>query len=249
MNYCFQISYDGTNYSGWQIQKNAFTIQEEIQSALQTITQTSHSIVGCGRTDSGVHARDFYFNVKSNEEWTAEVLHKLNSICSHSIAFKKMWLVPDEFNSRFDAIARTYKYEIHTQKDPFLDAYSLWFRYDLQIEAMNEACKYLLGTQDFECFSKVKTEVNNFMCTIEDAQFDHNGHQLTFTITANRFLRNMVRAIMGTLLEIGTGQKTSDQMISIINSKDRAMAGRSVEAKGLFLDKITYDKSKWQNLD
>lgn len=249
MNYCLQISYDGTNYSGWQIQKNAFTIQEEIQSALQKITQTSHSIVGCGRTDSGVHARDFYFNVKSNEAWTPQVLHKLNSICSHSIAFKNMWLVPDEFNSRFDAISRTYKYEIHTQKDPFLDAYSLWFKYNLQIEAMNEACKFLLGTQDFECFSKVKTEVNNFMCTIEDAKFDQNGHQLTFTITANRFLRNMVRAIVGTLLEIGTDQKTSDQMLNIIHSKDRAMAGRSVEAKGLFLDKITYDKSKWQNLD
>lgn len=245
MNYCFQIAYKGTAYSGWQRQKNAFTIQEEIENALSTILQEKVTILGCGRTDTGVHALDYYFNCKVNHELSFSILHKLNHLCSSDIGFKNLWQVPDDFSARFDALERSYIYRINTKKNPLNQDFSLWHSLNLDIKEMNKASEKLLGRQDFECFSKAKTEVNNFFCNITHAQFTQNDDEIVFTITANRFLRNMVRAIVGSLLDIGTGKNNAENIKTIIASKKRNMAGRSVAAKALFLSEIKYDKTQW----
>jgi tRNA pseudouridine38-40 synthase len=248
LNYCFQISYNGANYNGWQKQKNAHTIQAEIENALQKITQEEIKILGCGRTDTGVHAREFYFNSKMQSHLTKNIIHKLNTLCPKDIVFKNVWQVNETFSARFDALSRTYTYHISSHKNPFMGHLQIWYKLHLDIHKMNQACTYLIGKHDFECFSKVKTEVNNFFCEVKQAQFVQENNQLTFTIEANRFLRNMVRAIVGTLMDIGTGKYEPSHMKDVMNSKSRNKAGTSVPAQALFLDKIEYDKKTWLSL-
>lgn len=238
----FQSSYDGTNYSGWQKQRNASSIQEEIEKRL---TQLFHNnkvdIVGCGRTDAGVHAKQTYFHVDLEPLYPFdELLFKLNNMLPSDIAIEKIFEVDQEAHARFDATKRTYQYFIHKKKLPFLQNISWYLPRSVSIEKMNEAAQFLLGRQDFTSFSKLHTDVNNNFCEIYSAEWKVVGEQMCFEISANRFLRNMVRAIVGTLIEIGLGNLEVNEMKEIINIKDRGKAGFSVPARGLFLTEVSY---------
>ena len=246
MNYSAEIAYDGTDYSGWQIQINAHTLQEEVETALSKILQERISIMGCGRTDAGVHARSFYLNFTTEQNLDEAFLYKVNHLLPNAIVFYHIWQVPDGFSSRFDAKSRTYKYYLHQQKNPFLNGFSLFNERNLDIVKMNEACQFLIGKKDFISFSKAKTEVNNFICDIENAHWAIENEHLVFTIKANRFLRNMVRAVVGTLLDIGEGKQLPEFMIEVINKQSRSAAGKSVAAHGLFLEIVDYTKEEWQ---
>jgi tRNA pseudouridine38-40 synthase len=235
------LSYKGTNYHGWQIQPDASSVQEEITKALATILQEKILLVGAGRTDAGVHASQMFAHVDTVKKLTDDYVHKLNAILPNDIVIKSIKEVSDETHARFDAVSRTYEYRILLGRDPFLlDITWQLHQKNLQIEKMNEAANLLFEYEDFESFSKVKTDVNTFNCTIMKAVWTLEDKHLIFHIKANRFLRNMVRAIVGTLLEVGLGKKTVEDFRKIIESKKRSEAGLSVPAKGLFLTEVCY---------
>lgn len=241
MRYFIELSYKGTNYHGWQIQPDASSVQEEITKALATILQEKILLVGAGRTDAGVHASQMFAHVDTVKKLTDDYVHKLNAILPNDIVIKSIKEVSDETHARFDAVSRTYEYRILIGRDPFLlDTTWQLHQKNLQIEKMNEAANLLFEYEDFESFSKVKTDVNTFNCTIMKAVWTLEDKHLIFHIKANRFLRNMVRAIVGTLLEVGLGKKTIEDFRNIIESKKRSEAGLSVPAKGLFLTEVCY---------
>ena len=241
MRYFIELSYKGTNYHGWQIQPDASSVQEEITKALATILQEKILLVGAGRTDAGVHASQMFAHVDTVKKLTDDYVHKLNAILPNDIVIKSIKEVSGETHARFDAVSRTYEYRILLGRDPFL-LETTWqlHQKNLQIEKMNEAANLLFKYEDFESFSKVKTDVNTFNCTIMKAVWIKEDKHLIFHIKANRFLRNMVRAIVGTLLEVGLGKKTIEDFRNIIESKKRSEAGLSVPAKGLFLTEVCY---------
>jgi tRNA pseudouridine38-40 synthase len=241
LRYFIELSYKGTNYHGWQIQPDASSVQEEITKALATILQEKILLVGAGRTDAGVHASQMFAHVDTVKKLTDDYVHKLNAILPNDIVIKSIKEVSDETHARFDAVSRTYEYRILLGRDPFLlDITWQLHQKNLQIEKMNEAANLLFEYEDFESFSKVKTDVNTFNCTIMKAVWTLEDKHLIFHIKANRFLRNMVRAIVGTLLEVGLGKKTVEDFRKIIESKKRSEAGLSVPAKGLFLTEVCY---------
>ena len=241
MRYFIELSYKGTNYHGWQIQPDASSVQEEITKALATILQEKILLIGAGRTDAGVHASQMFAHVDTVKKLTDDYVHKLNAILPNDIVIKSIKEVSDETHARFDAVSRTYEYRILLGRDPFLlDITWQLHQKNLQIEKMNEAANLLFEYEDFESFSKVKTDVNTFNCTIMKAVWTLEDKHLIFQIKANRFLRNMVRAIVGTLLEVGLGKKTVEDFRKIIESKKRSEAGLSVPAKGLFLTEVCY---------
>ena len=241
MRYFIELSYKGTNYHGWQIQPDASSVQEEITKALATILQEKILLIGAGRTDAGVHASQMFAHVDTVKKLTDDYVHKLNAILPNDIVIKSIKEVSGETHARFDAVSRTYEYRILLGRDPFL-LETTWqlHQKNLQIEKMNEAANLLFKYEDFESFSKVKTDVNTFNCTIMKAVWTLEDKHLIFHIKANRFLRNMVRAIVGTLLEVGLGKKTVEDFRKIIESKKRSEAGLSVPAKGLFLTEVCY---------
>jgi tRNA pseudouridine38-40 synthase len=241
LRYFIELSYKGTNYHGWQIQPDASSVQEEITKALATILQEKILLVGAGRTDAGVHASQMFAHVDTVKKLTDDYVHKLNAILPNDIVIKSIKEVSDETHARFDAVSRTYEYRILLGRDPFLLETS-WqlHQKNLQIEKMNEAANLLFKYEDFESFSKVKTDVNTFNCSIMKAVWTLEDKHLIFHIKANRFLRNMVRAIVGTLIEVGLGKKTVEDFRKIIESKKRSEAGLSVPAKGLFLTEVCY---------
>jgi len=241
LRYFIELSYKGTNYHGWQIQPDASSVQEEITKALATILQEKILLVGAGRTDAGVHASQMFAHVDTVKKLTDDYVHKLNAILPNDIVIKSIKEVSDETHARFDAVSRTYEYRILLGRDPFL-LETTWqlHQKNLQIEKMNEAANLLFKYEDFESFSKVKTDVNTFNCTIMKAVWTLDDKHLIFHIKANRFLRNMVRAIVGTLIEVGLGKKTVEDFRKIIESKKRSEAGLSVPAKGLFLTEVCY---------
>ena len=241
MRYFIELSYKGTNYHGWQIQPDASSVQEEITKALATILQEKILLVGAGRTDAGVHASQMFAHVDTVKKLSNNYVHKLNAILPNDIVIKSIKEVSDETHARFDAVSRTYEYKILLGRDPFL-LETTWqlHQKNLQIEKMNEAANLLFKYEDFESFSKVKTDVNTFNCTIMKAVWTLEDKHLIFHIKANRFLRNMVRAIVGTLIEVGLGKKTVEDFRKIIESKKRSEAGLSVPAKGLFLTEVCY---------
>ncbi len=242
MRYFIHFSYNGTHFHGWQQQPNAVSVQETLNKALSTILNTTIDCMGAGRTDTGVHARMMYAHFDYDSDInTPTILHKLNSFLPKDIAVFDIIQVEDDAHARFDAKSRTYEYHITAQKDVFTDDLSWFCLQKLDINAMNEACKVLLNYSDFQCFSKVQTDVATFNCKIYEAIWTQNENQIIFTITADRFLRNMVRAIVGTMINIGIEKVSLPEFISIIESKDRRKAGFSVPAKGLFLTKIEYD--------
>lgn len=240
--YFMHLSYKGTNYFGWQVQPNQISVQEEIEAALTALNSNQKiGITGCGRTDTGVHASKYYAHFDfSTELSTDDLTYKLNTMLPRDIAIHKIYKVGNEAHARFDATSRTYHYFIHFLKDPFLDEISLQHNRQLDIEIMNKAGLMLKNHQDFECFSKVKTDVSNFNCEVSNAVWIPSEKGIIFSITANRFLRNMVRAIVGTMLEVGEAKISLDDFQKILNSKNRSEAGLSVPAKGLFLADIQY---------
>lgn len=242
MRYFAHLSFKGTNYHGWQKQKNANTVQAEIEKALAIIYSKPVDIVGAGRTDTGVHARMMviHFEVEEIAD-ESKFLSIINSILPKDIAFQSVQKVKYDFHARFSATRRSYEYVINRQKDPFHEGQSVFMRYDLNVEEMNRASKHLIGKHDFSCFSKSNTQTFTNNCDISEAQWiEKEDRILVFQISADRFLRNMVRAIVGTMLEIGQGKKASDFIPDLILSKDRRQAGYSVPAEGLFLTDIQY---------
>jgi len=241
LRYFIELSYKGTNYHGWQIQPDASSVQEEITKALATILQEKILLVGAGRTDAGVHASQMFAHVDTVKKLSNNYVHKLNAILPNDIVIKSIKEVSGDTHARFDAVSRTYEYRILLGRDPFL-LETTWqlHQKNLQIEKMNEAANLLFKYEDFESFSKVKTDVNTFNCTIMKAVWTLEDKHLIFHIKANRFLRNMVRAVVGTLLEVGLGKKTVEDFRKIIESKKRSEAGLSVPAKGLFLTEVCY---------
>ena len=242
MRYFITFSYDGTSYHGWQIQPHSISVQEELQKAISTLLRQTIEVVGAGRTDTGVHARKMiaHFDFETEVDCT-QLVYKLNKILPRDIAVQKVEKVADDMHARFSATSRTYHYFVHMAKDPFLRAYSWQVYGEPDFELMNEAAKVLMEYRDFTSFSKVNTDTKTNDCTITEAHWDRVGeYQWRFTITANRFLRNMVRAIVGTLLEVGRGRMTIDQLRHVIEAKDRCRAGDSVPGNALFLVEVKY---------
>ncbi|MFK7050015.1 MULTISPECIES: tRNA pseudouridine(38-40) synthase TruA [Flavobacterium] len=241
MRYFIEFAYKGTHYHGWQYQPNAISVQETLNNVFSTLLQENIEIVGAGRTDTGVHASQMYghFNTQKTLD-LAKLKQRINSFLPKDIALFRIIPVHEEAHARFDATSRTYHYYISTQKNVFNTELAWHNHHTLDINTMNEACKILFEYTDFECFSKTHTDVHTFNCKITEAYWRKENENLIFTITADRFLRNMVRAIVGTMVDIGTHKITKEDLIHIIESKDRKKAGFSVPAQGLFLSKVTY---------
>ena len=242
MRFFLEIAYKGTRYHGWQIQPNATSVQETIQKALQLIFRKPMAIMGAGRTDTGVHAKQMYAHFDFEKPFlTEQVLYKLNGILPKDIVIKAIHTVHDDAHARFDATHRTYHYFITTQKNPFYTDASWFVKHYLDVSAMNIAAQKLLTYTNFQCFSKTNTDVKTFNCRITEAYWEQKDDMLVFTITADRFLRNMVRAIVGTLVAIGSGKLPVEALDSIIMSRDRGQAGASAPAQGLFLTAVGYE--------
>lgn len=242
MRYFIELSYNGRNYHGWQIQPNEISIQETIERALSLLLKNKTSIVGCGRTDTGVHASQFFAHFDAKHEIDKEKLKfKLNSFLPDDIAIFQIISVIEDAHARFQAVSRSYQYKISLVKDVFQKELSMEVSQAvLNVELMNKAAKMLMDYSDFKCFSRTKTDVKNYLCDITEAYWEQNEDHLVFTIKANRFLRNMVRAVVGTLLEVGKGKMSIEGFQNVIESRDRTRAGASVKAKGLFLTSVEY---------
>lgn len=245
--YFIQLSYEGSGFNGWQRQDNAVSVQEVLELAFLHVAKVTGGLTGCGRTDTGVHARVYYAHFDHIKSFTADELEKLvfrlNRYLPAVIAIQRIFPVIPSAHARFSPIYREYKYYLLTAKDPFLESRS-WYTWEkLDIEAMDQAAKCLLKYTDFECFSKRNTNVMTYNCQIIEAGWTREGDLLVFTIRADRFLRNMVRAIVGTLMDIGRHKTNTDDLIQIIASKNRSKAGYSVPAKGLFLTDVVYPVS------
>ena len=241
MRYFIEFAYNGKNYHGWQYQPNASSVQETLGNAVSVLLRNETELMGAGRTDSGVHAKQMFAHFDSDVNFKAEkLISKLNSYLPKDIVVFDIHQVSDEAHARFDAKKRTYEYHIHSFKDAFENEQSWYLHQKLDLEKMNQASKMLFEYQDFQCFSKVHTDVTTFNCSIFEANWKQDKNRIVFTIAADRFLRNMVRAIVGTLTEIGTGKKNLDDFKKIIESKDRNQAGASAPAHGLFLTKVEY---------
>ncbi len=244
MRYFLELSYNGTPYHGWQRQPNAISVQEVVENSLSTLLRVDTEIVGAGRTDTGVHAKQLIAHFDCDNHLEIHTLqYKLNAILPPEIAISNICLVKDEAHARFDAVRRSYQYFITLKKDPFEINTCYYLKKQLDVALMNEAAKLLLNYSNFKCFSKSKTDVKTYNCTITNAVWDENGDQLIFSISANRFLRNMVRAIVGTLIEIGEHKLNLDDLVNIIKSEDRSQAGYSVPAHGLYLTNVEYPKT------
>ena len=252
MQYFIQLSYNGTPYHGWQRQPNAVTVQQTVEEALSTILRKPITIMGAGRTDTGVHAEMMYAHMKEEEavfENTdlENLTYKLNNLLPPSIAIQQIIPVTQDAHARFDATSRSYIYKLSPIKSPFNENTVYYYRPTLDFETMNKAAQILLDYKDFECFSKVHTDVRTYLCDISQATWKKVGEEWHFTITADRFLRNMVRAIVGTLIEIGRAKHPPEWIHEVIKSKDRAMAGASAPAHGLYLQTIKYPEDIFLN--
>jgi len=242
MRFFIELSYKGTNYHGWQVQPNANTIQAEINKALSTILNAKIEVMGAGRTDAGVHAKQMFAHFDYDAEFDVHtIVIKLNSFLKNDIAIRTIFRVRDDVSTRFDALSRIYHYNIVQEKSPFKTT-AYFVHRPLDVKAMNLACQHLLGTQDFTSFSKANTQTFTNNCNVMSANWEWKDDELVFTIKADRFLRNMVRAIVGTMLEVGIGKIKPDDVKEVIAKKDRCKAGTSVPAHALFLSKIEYPK-------
>ena len=241
MRYFIELSFKGTYYHGWQIQPDQNSIQGELTNAISKILQEKIDLIGAGRTDTGVHANQMFAHFDSDKELTNDWVYKFNSVLPNDIVVYDIRVVDENAHARFDAISRSYEYHIWLGRNPFeLDTSWQIYKQQFDVKKMNEAAKILLEYTDFECFSKVKTDVYTFDCDITEAIWRIEGKKLIFCISANRFLRNMVRAIVGTLLEVGQGKRSLDDFRKVIESKKRSNAGLSVPAQGLFLTQVKY---------
>ena len=241
--YFIYLAYNGESYCGWQVQPNGMSVQETIEKALNTLLRVPAPIVGAGRTDAGVHARMMvaHFDNERPDLDLDLLTNKLNSLLPKDIAIYKIIEVREDAHARFDATSRLYRYYVTTAKDPFLYKFKHKVYGEVNVEAMNACAKVLLEYEDFTSFSKLHTDVKTNDCMIMQAHWEKQGDDYIFTIQANRFLRNMVRSIVGTLLEAGRGKIGVDDMRRIIEAKDRGQAGTSVPGQALFLEEIEYN--------
>lgn len=241
VRYFLDIAYNGKNYFGWQRQPNEKSVQEVLEDSLSLLMGQPISVTGAGRTDTGVHARQLMVHFDAEEISDTEHLkYRLNALLPKDIAVKELFRVKDDAHARFDALSREYEYWISLKKDPFLEGLAYYTHFVPDIEEMNQAAEILFEYIDFQCFSRSKTDVKTYHCSIKKAYWERKGDVLIFTISADRFLRNMVRAIVGTLLEIGYGKLDILDFHTIIQSKDRSNAGASAPAHGLYLTQIIY---------
>lgn len=246
MRYFIRLRYKGTLYHGWQVQPNAHTVQAEVNAALSLLLREPVETTGCGRTDTGVHAEDFYahFDTVKPIADPAALTGRLNALWVPDIQFRELFRVADNAHARFDATARTYEYRITHERNPFLTGLAHYIPGPLDVEQMQVTALKLLGKQDFGAFSKSRTQVKTTICTITRAEWAWRGEVLVFTISADRFLRNMVRALVGTLLETGKGKRETADLLRVIESRSRSSAGMSVPACGLFLTEVSYGEVK-----
>ena len=253
MRFFITFTYNGTRYCGWQRQPNGIAVQEELEKALSTILRTPIELTGAGRTDAGVHALNMIAHFDIADDTTVDyrlltvdskrLINNLNSLLPYDIAVKKVERVTDDAHARFDALSRKYEYHIITHKNPFLKEQACRIHFPLNLELMNEAAKVLFEYEDFTSFSKLHTDVKTNNCTIMEAYWQQRGEELVFTIKANRFLRNMVRAIVGTLMEVGRERLTIEGFRQVIEAKNRCSAGHSVPACGLYFIEAEYPET------
>lgn len=242
--YFIYLSFDGSRYHGWQVQPNGISVQEVLETSLSTLLRQKKEVVGAGRTDAGVHAKIMVAHFDHEDELDCvQLKYKLNSLLPRDVAVNNILEVSPELHARFSAVRRTYHYYVHTTKNPFCQGKSAEMRYDIDFEKMNEAAQVLLATKDFAAFCKSKSDAKTTLCDVKEAHWDCIGEgRWCFTISANRFLRNMVRAVVGTLLNVGRGRCTIDEFRRIVNSGSRTEAGESVPACGLYLWDVQYPK-------
>jgi tRNA pseudouridine38-40 synthase len=240
--YFLEIAFDGSGFKGWQNQPRDPSVQQQVERAIAVALHLPEiDVVGCGRTDSGVHARQFFLHFDTDEKGLGErFVRNLNGILPDAIAVRRVLRVRKDAHARFDATARTYIYQAHTRKDPFLLGRSYRFHRPLDVAAMDRACKVLIGKKDFAAFQKSGSDNKTTTCTVRVAKWTRTEDGCMFTITADRFLRNMVRAIVGTSLRIGTTKEPVSHMRSVLLSRDRSRAGKSAPADGLYLERVVY---------
>lgn len=239
--YFIHLAYNGSAYCGWQTQPELPTVQLTLEQALSTLLRQEVAVVGCGRTDTGVHASDFYAHFDADTGFDADnIVFKLNNMLPPDIAIFSIFRVTDNAHARFDATARTYQYHVSTLRLPFRQGQYTRIYFTPDVELMNKAAKVLMEYDDFTSFAKLHTQVKTNICHLSEAHWDRVGDELVFTIRSNRFLRNMVRSVTGTLLDVGRGKLSIEGLREIIESKDRCAAGVSMPACGLFLTKVEY---------
>jgi tRNA pseudouridine38-40 synthase len=244
--YFLRIAYNGGNYHGWQRQINGHSVQAELEKALRTLLRQEKVITtGCGRTDTGVHARSFFVHFNAQDEITDsdDIVRRLNKVLPNDIAVYELFRVPDLAHARFDAVSRIYEYFLHQLPDPFLTGQSMYYPWPLDMDAMNEAALLLIGKGDFASFCKAGGTQKTTLCVVTHAAWVQEGYRMIFRISADRFLRNMVRAVVGTLLDVGRNKLSVAEFSEVIHGKQRSLAGESVNACGLFLTEVNYPGS------
>ncbi|MBQ7511331.1 MAG: tRNA pseudouridine(38-40) synthase TruA [Prevotella sp.] len=242
MRYFIWFSYDGTRYHGWQVQPNGVTVQSELERSLSLLLREPVTVTGAGRTDAGVHARVMaaHFDTEAVVD-SPTLVKKLNGLLPYDISVSRVEQVDGDLHARFSAVSRTYHYYVHTRKNPFVRLYSQELHYQLDFSRMNEAGRILMEYDDFGAFCKAGSDVKTTICHVTHAQWHQTSPtEWYFEITANRFLRNMVRAVVGTLVEVGRGRMSLEEFRLVIEGKQRTMAGESMPAKALFLEDVQY---------
>ena len=240
MRYFLEVSYKGTRYSGFQKQKNANTIQDEVESTLEIFYKKKFELTGSSRTDAGVHALQNFFHFDTDEKINIDSLYNLNAILPEDISVKNLYLVKDDAHCRFDAISREYKYYIYRSKSPFLSDRAYYYPYTLDYNKLRDAAAIISEHMDFSSFSKKNTQVKNFNCKIISSSWFEEDDCLIYNVKANRFLRGMVRGLTATMLMIGRGKISISDFEKILNSRDQGLSNFAAPAKGLFLVKVCY---------
>jgi tRNA pseudouridine38-40 synthase len=238
--YFLALAYKGTRFAGFQIQDNAITIQGQVERAMATFLREKVQLTGSSRTDAGVHANRNFFHFSIDRQLKDEFVYHINAILPPDIAITGIYLVPEGSHSRFDAIGRRYKYHIYKSKNPFLDDRSWYYPYPMELADLNQAASSLLGLHDFTSFAKRRTQVYTHMCTISVCQWHETEDGWVFTVEGNRFLRGMVRALVGTMVKVGRHKMSFESFQNVLLSKDSAMADFSAPGHGLFLDNVIY---------
>jgi tRNA pseudouridine38-40 synthase len=244
MRYFLEVAYDGTRFHGWQVQPNALTVQEVLEDCLSKVLRESISTTGSGRTDTGVHASQQFVHFDTEQQLDLQhIVFRLNRILPDDIAVNNLFLVKNEAHARYDAFARTYHYHITLRKNPYKRQYAWYHSRPLNIDKMNEAAAILLKYEDFTTFSKVKGDTKHYRCEMYIAEWVQEENELLFTIRANRFLRGMVRLIVGTLVDVGRGKLTVEEFEKILASQNRSQSSAAAPSEGLFLAKVEYPES------
>lgn len=244
MRYFIEITYNGKNYFGWQCQPDVISVQQVLEEKLSTLLRNEIKITGAGRTDTGVHAKQLFAHFDfENFENQDDFVFRINSFLPKDISIKNIFKMKDDAHARFNATEREYRYHISLLKNPFSQDFAFQINNKPNVDLMNQAAEMLLHHKDFQCFSRTKTDVKTYNCTVVKAFWIEQNNNLIFTIAADRFLRNMVRAIVGTLLDVGFGKTSLTDFQQILNSKSRVEAGASAPAHGLYLSKVSYPEN------